>query len=149
MYTIAVGWAFGLLFSELPEFITYIRFAGALYIFYLAYTFLRSDPRIEEDKEEKVKFGYLQGLLVSGLNPKLIVALGIMYSQFLLPGMDKSSMILVLTSLVMVLSISAHFTWATAGYLVFAKLKSSRLIRMQSRIFALMLILVGVWLLWP
>lgn len=149
VYTFTIGWAFGLFFSKLPGYFVYIRFAGAFYIFYLAYTFLRSKAEIEGDKEKEVKFGYYHGLLISGLNPKTIVALGIMYSQFLLPGMDKGNTITILTLLVLVLSICAHFTWTLAGYLVFAKLKTSRMLKMQNKVFAVMLIAVGIWFLWP
>jgi len=140
---IIVAGGFGLneLFLSIPAVYTAIRYAGIAYILYLAWKLFRARPEIDEDAT--ASYGFLDGMLLTVLNPKFYVLVTVFYSQFLKPGEGGLLQMIVGLSLVMIFS---QAVWLGIGAGLKPLLKSSRALRIQTTIFGIMLALVAVYL---
>src|SRR5512133_930214 len=68
-YSILAGFGLGTVLSGHPKFMFFLKLAGAGYILYLAFTFIRSG-RIGEVENKKDCPGFWNGVVVNALNPK-------------------------------------------------------------------------------
>ncbi len=141
---IIVAGGFGLneLFLSIPAVYSVIRYAGIAYILYLAWKLFRARPEIGEQAAASYRF--LDGMLLTALNPKFYVLVTVFYSQFLKPGEGGLLAMVVGLSLVMIFS---QAVWLGIGAGLRPLLKSSRALRIQTTIFGILLALVAVYLL--
>ncbi|HSL29496.1 MAG TPA: LysE family transporter, partial [Anaerolineales bacterium] len=91
------GWLSTTLLSAFPAFEPIMRFAGAGYILYLALAILKTSYTFS-DKEVR-PLGFLHGLLLQVLNPKLIVYALTLFSAFLAPMTHNLASLLFAASL--------------------------------------------------
>ena len=104
-----VTFVIGSLLVDNPEIFTYLKWAGILYILYLAYeTFTLKAKRIgAESKTSKSIFSFFRdGFLVAGLSPKALVTFGTVFIQFINFENNIISQFLILT-----------FTWVFLDFL--------------------------------
>ena len=83
---ILVVFLIGSFLSDNPEFLNYLKWAGILYIVYLAYdTFTAKISSINPNAESiKSTFSfYKDGFMVAGLSPKAIIFFGTIFSSFI------------------------------------------------------------------
>lgn len=139
---IAGGFGLNQLFLSIPAVFTAIRYAGIAYILYLAWKLFRARPEIDEDTSSSYRF--LDGMLLTALNPKFYVLVTVFYSQFLKPGEGGLIPMIVGLSLVMIFS---QTVWLGIGAGLKPLLKSNRALRIQTTIFGILLALVAVYLL--
>ncbi len=145
LYSVLAGTGIGELFIHTPWLMQYFRIAGCIYILWLAYSFFRAG--IQRNNPVSVQSaGYFTGVVVSALNPKLILALILMYSQFFNPSGKLVPQIIVLTTAVVLLSASAHVVWTMAGNFLSLLLRNERWQKIQYFFFGCMSVVVAVWL---
>ena len=83
---ILVVFVIGTLLKDNPEALNLLKWAGVIYILYLAYdTFNANLGTIKKEKKKfKTRFSfYKDGFLVAGLSPKAIVFFGTIFSSFI------------------------------------------------------------------
>jgi cysteine/O-acetylserine efflux protein len=101
------------LLRSFPAFEPVMRYAGAAYIFYLAFAILRASYTFRE--EESKPLGFLHGFMLQILNPKLLVYAFTLFSAFLATMTQNISVLLLVVTLLSVVAFSATSTWALFG----------------------------------
>ncbi|MBL4756246.1 MAG: LysE family translocator [Rhizobiales bacterium] len=146
MSAIVVAIAGGLGLNEIllssPVAFAIIRYAGISYILYLAWKLFRARPQVEGDNP--VSYGFLDGILLTALNPKYYVLITVFFSQFLKPG--EGDLVKLLFGLGLIL-LGSQTIWLSIGVGLRPLLKSERALRIQTTIFGIMLAMVAVYLL--
>ena len=138
---VASGMGLNAIFLANPAVYEILRYAGMGYILYLAWKFLRARPSISDSADGEYRV--TDGMLLTALNPKFYLVVTVLFSQFLKPGQDDVwAVILGLTA---VLAFS-QFVWLAAGAGIKPLLKSERALRIQSRVFGVLLLLVVVYM---
>ena len=101
------------LLSIFPVLEPVLRFAGAAYILYLAYGILKASYVFSENNVKPL--GFLQGLALQILNPKLIVYAFTLFSGFL-TGMTNNVPLLIMVAIILAaISFAATSVWALFG----------------------------------
>jgi threonine/homoserine/homoserine lactone efflux protein len=139
---VASGMGLNAVFLAYPTAYQILRYAGICYIFYLAWKFLRARPSISDSADGE--FRVLDGMLLTVLNPKFYLVVTVLFSQFLKPG--QGALWAVIFGLTAVLAVS-QFVWLAAGAAIKPLLKSETALRIQSRVFGVLLLLVAAFML--
>lgn len=145
LYSVIAGTGIGELFILYPWLMIYFRIAGCIYILWLAYGFFRAGMKRGNTVSVQSP-GYFTGMIISALNPKLILALILMYSQFFNSSGKLVHQVLIFTTAVVLLSAAAHVVWTMAGNFLSLLLRTERLQKAQYFFFGLMLVFVAFWL---
>ena len=142
-FAIAVASGMGLntVFLAYPTVYEILRYAGICYIVYLAWKFLRARPSISGSAGGEYRVS--DGMLLTALNPKFYLVVTVLFSQFLKPGQDALWAVILGFTAVIAFS---QFVWLAAGAGVKLLLKSESALRIQSRVFGVLLILVAVFM---
>ena len=140
--TVAGGMGLNQVFLAYPTVYEILRYAGICYIVYLAWKFLRARPSIPGSADGA--FRVSDGVMLTALNPKFYLVVTVLFTQFLKPGQD--ALWAVILGFTAVLAFS-QFVWLAAGAGVKLLLKSERALRIQSRVFGVLLLLVAVFML--
>ena len=138
---VASGMGLNAIFLANPAVYEILRYAGMGYILYLAWKFLRARPSISDSADGEYRV--TDGMLLTALNPKFYLVVTVLFSQFLKPGQD--GVWAVILGLTAVLAFS-QFVWLAAGAGIKPLLKSERALRIQSRVFGVLLLLVVVYM---
>lgn len=126
-----------LLGTLLPSVMWYMKILGALYILYLAYHTLKSSYALQTSHARAL--GYVRGMLLQLLNPKVIILGLTVYSSFL-SAIPKTFVSVPLVSLLLALmSFSAITVWAKFGSIIGKSMQNERRRRVVSSILALLL----------
>lgn len=143
-FFIAVAGGMGLnaVFIAYPMVYEILRYGGICYIVYLAWKFLRARPSISGSTDGEYRVS--DGMLLTALNPKFYLVVTVLFTQFLKPGQD--ALWAVILGFTAVLAFS-QFVWLAAGAGIKPLLKSERALRIQSRVFGVLLLLVAVFML--
>jgi threonine/homoserine/homoserine lactone efflux protein len=145
LYSVLAGMGLGTLVANYPAVLLVIKYAGAAYIFYLAWGFVK--PGLNARTEDlAAPPGFWQGVIVNALNPKCFTAILLMYAGFYTPGSSSASQVITLTLWIVLLSVASHITWASFGALILAGLKSEKMLRILQYTFAGVLVAVAVWI---
>ena len=142
-YSLATGFGLDIILEKMPSLIGILKQAGGVYVLYLGWKIYKSDSSNNTDTKE---LGFLDGFIISALNAKIITALVLMYSQFMTVEIDKTSLILLLSTSFVSLCIIGHFMWAIIGRLASNIFQSEKALKIQNYIFSLMLVIVGIWI---
>lgn len=118
-----------------------VRYAGLAYIVYLAVKFLRARPSASHPPSKPS--GLFDGMLVLALNPKMYVAVTVIFSQFLNPG--TSTLWHLTAGLVGVIAFS-QLVWLGIGSGLRPMLRSEAALRAQCLVFGVMLLAVAAYL---
>ncbi|NJM15397.1 MAG: LysE family transporter [Bacteroidales bacterium] len=140
-----VGFGFSSVIEKFPEIFVYVKYIGSGFIILLAIKFFKMYD-IDNDKINNVP-GFLEGILLNALNPKAIMALAVMYSQFLDQDQSRTRQVLVMTLLTFLVSVSAHFLWTTGGNWLRIKCSSAMARNVQKYVFSIMMVAVSIVLL--
>ena len=76
----------GTLLSDNPEILNTLKWAGIIYLLYLAYDILNSKINLKKKSQKNLKstFSFLKdGFLVAGLSPKSIIFFGTIFTSFI------------------------------------------------------------------
>jgi len=125
------------LMSAHSVFATVFRYAGFLYIIYLAWRIARSATDLNQARD--MPFTYASGLLLNTLNPKAYLAAAVVFSQF-----ESRLSLWTLTPMILVTTILADLGWIVAGSAI-ARMKPSAIVsRRINWTFAGALVVVAV-----
>ena len=83
---ILIAFGVGALISAYPNILYYLRWAGILYLLYIAFDLVKSSKNLNFDKNLSVKSNlslYIDGFLVAFLSPKAWVFFAAVFPQFL------------------------------------------------------------------
>lgn len=115
----------GTLLSAIPGIEPALRYIGAAYILYLAYSILKATYKFEDEQAEPM--GFVKGFLFQIVNPKVIIYALTLFSTFLawLAGdMPRLLLVLIPMSLSCFAAIS---TWTLFGTLIKKYLANPRI----------------------
>ena len=101
-----------------------LRYVGAAYILYLAFSILKASYTFEAKTVKPM--GYLHGLALQVSNPKMLVYAFTLFSTFLAPIAGNASLLLLAVPLLALTAFCATSTWALFGTVIKNYLHSSR-----------------------
>lgn len=151
--TVLIGMGFGLALITQPNFVMILSVAGALYVFYIAYCFLREamSPSVAENDSAAVSsdVGFMSGAMVLLLNPKAYLIIGLLFSQFLTGTDDRLGQVLGISAIFTINNLIAFAIWTLAGATLSRVLGAGGSGRGVNLVFAICLFGVAVWMLLP
>ena len=113
------------LLSIFPVLEPVLRFAGAAYILYLAYRILKASYVFAENNAKPL--GFVQGLALQVLNPKLIVYSFTLFSGFLISITNNVPLLLLAAIVLAAISFVSTSVWALFGTGIKTYLQNPRL----------------------
>ena len=130
------------LLSLFPAVESILRFAGAAYILYLAFGILKASYTFNETDQKPM--GFVQGLLLNLLNPKLVVYGLTLFSAFLAPITGNIALLILAVGLLSAVAFCATSTWALFGMVIKTHLHQPRVKAMVNIILSLLLIYTAI-----
>jgi cysteine/O-acetylserine efflux protein len=97
-----------------------LRYAGAVYIFYLAFAILKASYTFENQDDKP--YGFVHGVALQGLNPKLFVYAFTLYSTFLNPITHNTGLLVLSAVLLAAISFCSTSIWALFGTVIKTRL---------------------------
>ncbi|HSB02072.1 MAG TPA: LysE family transporter [Anaerolineales bacterium] len=118
-------WLSATLLHSFPAFEPIMRYIGAGYILYLALGILKASYTFTDKEVEPL--GFVHGLVLQILNPKLIVYAFTLFSTFLAPITTSIAFLLPMIVLLAAISFCATSVWALFGTIIKNYLRNPRL----------------------
>jgi threonine/homoserine/homoserine lactone efflux protein len=144
--TFAVGFGFMQVLAAYPAIFVIMKWAGATYMLWLAWLFLRAGTT--EGAVEARPARFIDGAVLLVLNPKAYVIIALMFTQFLSPDADNDiRLLLVITTVFTLNNLLAFSVWTMLGDGLGRLFRSDRDARRLNIAFGVTLILVAVWML--
>jgi cysteine/O-acetylserine efflux protein len=139
------GWISTTLLSIFPVLEPMFRYAGTAYILYLALGVLKASYAFAD--QEVKPLGFVQGLMLQLLNPKLIVYAFTLFTAFLAPATSNASQLALAAVLLAATSFGATSVWAVFGTIIKAYLHRPRLKAVVNILLSLSLVYTALALL--
>ncbi len=108
-----------------PAFEPILRYAGAAYILYLAFGILKASYTFDSQNEKP--YGFMHGVALQGLNPKLFVYAFTLFSTFLSSITQSAGFLVLSAGLLAAISFCATSVWALFGTVIKTRLHNPRL----------------------
>ena len=108
----------GSFFQDNPDFLSTLKWAGILYLFYLAYDVYKTKPRDQNEKninEKSIFSFYKDGFLVAGASPKAWAFFPLIFPQFIDFNSNYVVQFLILITTYAVLDFLSLITYAVAA----------------------------------
>ena len=119
-----------------------LRYLGAAFILYLAFSILKASYTFETGDLKPM--GYLHGLLLQISNPKLLVYAFTLFSTFLAPVTENVSLLVLTLILLALTAFCATSTWALFGTIIKNYLHSPRAKMIVNVILSLFLVYAAI-----
>ncbi|WP_268223362.1 LysE family translocator [Sinomicrobium oceani] len=145
-YSLLIGFGLGEFIKHYPKWLLGIKIAGILYIFYLAYKFLKAKKTTDSEETVKV-YGFYDGVILQLLNPKGMLSLFLMFSLFLDAQQNQGRQAITLTLMLLVLTVLCHILWISTGNFITRFIRDKKSRKVLNYIFSASLVLVALWLL--
>jgi threonine/homoserine/homoserine lactone efflux protein len=144
--TFAIGYGFMQVLAARPAIFTGLTWAGAAYVLWLAWAFLRAGPT--DAQIDAAPAGFIDGVVLLILNPKAYVIIALMFTQFLSPdAADFQVMLLVITTVFTLNNLAAFTVWTLLGDGLGHMFRTQRHARILNIAFGVALIGVAAWML--
>jgi len=137
----------GTFLSDNPNILQALKWAGILYIIYLAYDTYSSEIKLinSGNKNLKSKFSfYRDGFLVAGLSPKSIIFFGTIFTSFIDFTLNYTAQFLILIITYILLDFITLMIYAFAANKVSIWLKGNP--KMLNTISACVLIIIAIYI---
>ena len=145
LVTVAIGLGFAVAIDEFPKLFIIVKWAGSVYVFYLAWKFLHAG--LVGGVLEASPAGFLDGGLLLILNPKAYMIIVLMFTQFLGAATSGYATLVLWISLVFTLNNLIAFTaWALVGDQVLARFRDAASCRKLNLVFGIVLAVVAIWM---
>ncbi len=145
LVAVAIGFGFSWVATELPAFLTVIKYMGGAYVLYLAWCLFRAGT-IEGDATAG-HASFWDGVILLALNPKAYVIMTLMFTQFIHPAESSYTFLVFVIATVFTLNNVASFTlWAYVGDRLASLFRRDKDAQRLNTFFALMLAAVAVWM---
>ncbi len=143
--TFCLGLGFSVLLVRAPVLFDVLRWVGAAYVAWLAWTFLRAG--LSAGGSDTGVIGVVDGVLLLILNPKAYVIIALMFSQFLTAfPLPELAAVLWITSVFTLNNLLAFLLWTMVGDGLLARFRRPAHARLLNGGFAVILGLVAVWM---
>jgi cysteine/O-acetylserine efflux protein len=136
------GWISTTLLSIFPALEPALRYAGAGYILYLAFGILKASYIFTEENVKPL--GFIHGLTLQILNPKLIVYAFTLFSAFLAPITNNVALLVLAAVLLTATAFGATSVWALFGTAIKTYLHHPRLKAAVNIILSLFLVYTAI-----
>lgn len=141
------GMGLGKVLHGHPEIQTAFKWAGTVYLLYLAWGFFRSSAGpVNDGEQDPSRLGIGDGFLSVVLNPKIHSMILVMFSQFLDPAKPLAAQVAQFAAAFLVVCVACHFPWIYGGQLILRRFRSARAVRIQGRAFGICMLLVAAYL---
>lgn len=145
LYSLLIGLGMQSLFERFPFLLLVIKLGGIAYLLWLAIKFWK--PAISGSAASVSKIGFKEGLFLQLLNPKGMVMLLVMFSLFASnPEGHSPAQVYIITGMLLLVNITSNFIWVMLGGLLNRFFNTTQNSGFINRFFAVMLVLVAVWL---
>jgi threonine/homoserine/homoserine lactone efflux protein len=119
---IVAGIGLSTLLASFPILLTALRWAGTLYLFYLAYDAWQDSAEVHHDAEQPASVYFVQGLVSNALNPKAYLFYAAILLQFFKDAENTMNQVISLTAVYVLIatiihSIIAIMSGSIAGWL--------------------------------
>ncbi len=131
------------LFSAIPSVEPVMRWVGAAYILYLAYSTFRASFSFRE-KSNQYLWGFYKGVMLQFVNPKAIIYGLTLYSAFLNPLIGRPVFIVIFSLGFALVGFSAVITWSFFGAIINQYLHNVKLRIIFNSILSLLLAYTAV-----
>ncbi len=143
--TFAVGFGFAGLVARFPFAFTIIKYAGSAYVLWLAWKFFRAGTSHSDVEQRSASF--MDGAVLLILNPKAYLIIALMFTQFLPPtATNFTGLVFYITTIFTLNNLIAFFIWALLGDAMARLFREERHARIINIIFALLLVVIAVWM---
>jgi cysteine/O-acetylserine efflux protein len=142
VFMLLTGWLSATLLRFFPTFEPIMRYIGAAYILYLAFGILKASYTFT-DKDVK-PLGFMHGLLLQILNPKLVVYAFTLFSVFLAPMTKDIGFLILMVFLLAAISFCATSVWALSGTAIKTHLRNPRLNMIINIVLSLLLVYTAI-----
>lgn len=119
------GWLSTTIVKNFPAFEPVMRYAGAVYILYLAVGILKASYTFTENDSKPL--GFVHGFVLQLLNPKLFVYAFTLFSAFLATMTKNILVLLLVVAALAIVAFCAASTWALFGTAIKTHLQRPRL----------------------
>lgn len=134
------------LISTTPWLFQALRWAGSLYLLYLAWDSWRDSTASQETQfDEPLRRYFGQGLLSNMLNPKAYLVLAAVLPQFVDPAQPLLAQLITLSALYFAVATIIHATIAMLAGSFNRFFADQARARMLGRVFALLLAAIAIW----
>ena len=139
--TALTGMGFEVVARLSPEVFRLLGIAGAIYMLWLAVTFLMAG--VLQAQTARVVPSFRNGAMLLVLNPKAYVIITLMFSQFLPEGAARAS-VLVVSTIFTLNNFVAFTVWTMLGQVLSQVFRAERQARLLNGVFAAALALTAV-----
>ena len=136
------GWVSTALLGVFPSLEPVLRYVGAAYILYLAFGVLKASYSFTD--AEARPLGFVHGIMLQVLNPKLIVYAFTLFSAFLAPITGRPELLALAAALLAAVSFGATSLWALFGATIKTYLRQPRLKILLNILLALALVYTAI-----
>ncbi len=136
------GWISAALLGIFPVLEPVLRYVGAGYILYLALGILKASYTFAD--QDMKPLGFVHGLMLQLLNPKLIVYAFTLFSAFLAPITNRVALLALVAGLLAATSFGATFVWAIFGTAIKTYLHNPRLKAIVNILLSLSLVYTAI-----
>ena len=119
-----------------------MRYAGAVYVLYLAFAILRASYTFTE--RENQPLGFVHGFVLQILNPKLFVYAFTLFSAFLATMTQNTIVLLLVVTFLAIVAFCAASTWALFGTAIKSHLQNPNLKMIINIVLSLSLVFTAV-----
>ncbi len=133
-----------LLLKIIPSLESIMRWIGAGYIFYLAYSILKADYSYQQNNQEVKPFVFRHGLLLQFLNPKCIIFVLTLYTAFLYSIISTPRYIVACIFVLVLLGFSANLLWASFGAMISHFLYQEKVRKTVNLLLSLLLVYTAI-----
>ncbi|MFM9921525.1 LysE family translocator [Variovorax sp. H27-G14] len=116
--TLIIGFGVGMAFLSNPIISKALQIFGSVYVAWIGVLFLRealSNDSSGVEESESRSAGFFGGAFLLLTNPKAYYVIAAMCTQFIVPGAEKNSNVLVLTSIFTLYNFVAFGVWSFLG----------------------------------
>ncbi|MDE2444631.1 MAG: LysE family translocator [Alphaproteobacteria bacterium] len=142
---LVAGLGLTVLFDNFPSLITALRWAGTLYLFYLAYDAWSEASTIEKIETKSNRAYFTQGLISNVLNPKAYLFYAAILPQFLSITEQPQQEIALLTTVYVAIATLIHAAIALAAGSISNWLQHSPQAVLVQRAMAIAIALAAIW----
>lgn len=143
--TAAIGFGALAAFSSFPGMFQSLKYAGSLYVLWLAWTLFRSAEHEGTTTARPAGFG--SGILLLLLNPKAYVIIALMFTQFVSADSTQQWHLIILITTVFTLNnLCAFLAWTVAGDRLATRFRDETSARRINKVFGVTLAAVAVWM---
>jgi threonine/homoserine/homoserine lactone efflux protein len=142
---LVAGLGLSIILTTFPAVLTALRWAGTLYLFYLAYEAWQNSEISELDADQPASVYFVQGLVSNALNPKAYLFYAAILPQFFNPANEPMHEVIILTAIYVAVATFIHSLIALMSGSLAGWLARSSHTKTLRRILALAIAAAAIW----